>query len=331
MINQKILVTGGTGFIGGSLCERLARDGQSVRALVRDPARADELRRWGVEVTTGDLRDLRSLERAAQGTTTVYHIAASFREARATRKEMWDTNVQGTKNMLDAAIKAGARRFVHCSTVGVHGNITHPPANEETPFAEIEDNDYQQSKLEAERVVRRYIADGRVPATIFRPSGAHGPGDLRFLKLFKAIAAGRFIMIGSGEQLYHMIYIDDLIDGILLCGTKAEAIGHAYILANDEVVTLNQLAQTTAEVLGMRPPRLHVPFAPVYIASVLCEWLCKPFGLAPPLYRRRVDFFRANRAFSIAKAKRELGFQPKVDFRTGLQRTAEWYKEHGLL
>jgi nucleoside-diphosphate-sugar epimerase len=175
------------------------------------------------------------------------------------------------------------------------------------------------------------MAQGRIRGTVFRPSGVCGPRDLRFLKLFKAIAAGRFVMIGSGETLYHMCYIDDLIDGILLCGTKEEAVGNVYIFAGNEAVTLNELVKAIAEVLGVRPPRLHVPFAPVYFAGLLCEWICKPLGLSPPLYRRRVNFFWTSRGFSIAKAQRELGFQPKVDLKTALQRTAEWYKEQGLL
>lgn len=138
-------------------------------------------------------------------------------------------------------------------------------------------------------------------------------------------------MLGSGEVVYQMIYIDDLIDGILLCGTKKNAIGKIYILTGREPTTLNQLVRIVADVLGVRPPWLRFPVTPFYLAGVLCELLCKPIGLNPPLYRRRVDFFRKTRFFDISKAKKELGFHPKTDLRLGIKFTADWYREQGHL
>src|SRR5215510_6323824 len=213
MREERILVTGATGFTGGHLCERLIREGHQVRALVRDENRCSEQRRWGVEIVTGDLRDPESLKRATNGINVVYHIAALFRPENVSRKEMWENNVQGTKNMLDAAIKAGVHRFVHCSTIGVHGDIKQPPANEETPYAP--GDHYQESKVKGERVALQYMDEGRLPIVVFRPGGIYGPRDLRFLKLIKAIKTGWFVMLGPGKVLYQMIYVDDLIDGIL--------------------------------------------------------------------------------------------------------------------
>ena len=138
-------------------------------------------------------------------------------------------------------------------------------------------------------------------------------------------------MLGSGEVVYQMIYIDDLIDGILLCGTKTNAIGKIYILTGREPTTLNQLVQVVADVLGVRPPRLRLPVIPFYMAGMFCELLCKPIGINPPLYRRRVDFFRKTRSFDISKAKRELGFQPRVGLQRGLTTTIEWYRRAGWL
>lgn len=325
----RILVTGGTGFTGSHLCSRLARDGYRVRALVREPARADELRRLDVELVQGDLRDRDSLARAADGVDTVYHIAALFRPENVTRRDMWETNVEGTRNMLDAAVDAGVARFVHCSTIGVHGDVKHPPATEETPYAP--GDYYQESKTEGEKVALTYMADGRLPIVVFRPGGIYGPGDRRFLKLFRAIKQRRFVMLGSGDILYQLVYIDDLIDGILSCGTEDAAVGNVYILTGSEPVTLNQFVETVAEIVGAPPPRLRLPVTPVYLAGFVCEMICKPFGINPPLYRRRVDFFRKDRAFSIAKARRELGFRPHVDLKTGFRRTAAWYADQGLL
>jgi nucleoside-diphosphate-sugar epimerase len=326
---EKILVTGGTGFTGGHLCERLAGAGYAVRALVRNPNRCSSLSQWGVELVTGDLRDQESLEQAARGVAVVYHIGALFRPENVSRKEMWEINVEGTRNLLEAASNAGVQRFVHCSTVGVHGGIRNPPANEDTPYGP--GDYYQESKTEGERVVLKYANEGRLPIVIFRPGGIYGPRDLRFLKLIKAIKTRRFVMLGSGEVGYQMIYIDDLIDGILLCGTAKNAVGNTYILTGEEPVTLNRLVQVIAEVLGVRPTSLRFPVTPVYLAGFLCELLCKPLGINPPLYRRRVDFFRKTRSFDISKAKTDLGFRPKMELKSGIRRTADWYKENAYL
>lgn len=324
-----ILVTGGTGFTGGHLCRRLANDGHQVRALVRDPVKAQDLLEHGVEIAEGDLRDRQAVDRAARGVDLVYHIGALFRSENVSNQDMWDTNVLGTKNLLEAALKARVSRFVHCSTVGVHGDVKMPPATEEAPFSP--GDRYQASKLEAEVVVSDYMADGKLPIVVMRPAGIYGPGDVRFLKLFRAVRNRTFVMLGSGLVYYQMIYIDDLVEGILLCGTKPQAVGNAYILAGDEIVTLSQLVELVAETLGAPAPRLRIPFTPVYFAAVLCEVVFKPFGIQPPLFRRRVDFFRKNRAFSAEKAKRDLGFQPTVGLAQGLRRTAEWYERTGKL
>ena len=329
MRQQRALVTGATGFTGGHLCERLAREGYRVRALVRDRRRASGLSRWDVETVVGDLCEGESLDQAVKGIDIVYHIAALFRPENVTRQAMWKNNVQGTKNMLEAALNAGVQRFVHCSTVGVHGDVRNPPANEEAPYAP--GDYYQESKTAGEKIAIQYMREGKLPIVIFRPGGIYGPRDLRFLKLIKPIKNRRFVMLGSGEVIYQMIYIDDLIDGVLLCGTRDEALGNIYILTGAEPTTLNQLVRIIAEALGVRPPWVRFPVGPVYTAGLFCELLFKPLGLTPPLYRRRVDFFRKTRWFDISKAKTELGFRPKTELRTGIKLTADWYNEQKYL
>lgn len=326
---MKALVTGASGFTGGHLCRRLAREGYQVRGLVRDLQRAPDLQRIGVEPVVGDLRDPEALRKAVQQVDVVYHIGALYRPGKASPRDMWETNVEGTRNILDAAVSAGVKRFVHCSTIGVHGGIKNSPATEDAPYGP--GDPYQESKTEGELLALRYMAEGRIPIVVFRPAGIYGPGDLRFLKLFRAIKRRRFIMLGSGEVHLHMIYIDDLIDGILLCSTRENSPGGVYILGGEAAASLNHIVGLIAEVLGVRPSRLHFPVAPVYYAGYLCELVCKPFGIEPPLYRRRVDFFRKNRAFDVSKAKRELGFQPSIDLKTGIALTADWYRKQGLL
>lgn len=329
VVAERVLVTGATGYTGGHLCDRLVAEGYSVRALVREPNGSADLHSRGVEVAVGDLRNARSLEQAVNGIDVVYHIAALFRTENVSRNDMWETNAQGPQDLLDASIKAGVQRFVHCSTVGVHGNIKNPPANEEAPYSP--GDHYQKSKTEGERRVLKYMKEGLVPTVVFRPTGIYGPGDMRWLKLIKAIKSRMYFMVGSGEVLFHAVYIDDLIDGIIRCGTREEAVGNVYILGGEHPITLNQMYGTIAEELNVRPIHIRVPFAPVYAAGYLCELIFKPLGINPPLYRRRVKFFKNTRWFDISKAKNDLGFKPAIDMKTGIHLTVEWYRENGWL
>lgn len=329
MVNERVLVTGATGFTGGHMCDKLVAEGYSVRALVRNPDACERLRGLGVELAVGDLSDTASLEQAVDGVDTVYHIAALFRPENVSRRDMWEANAQGTKNLLDASVKAKVGRFVHCSTVGVHGDVKNPPADEDAPYAP--GDYYQESKTEGEKIAIEYMEKGRLPIVVFRPGGIYGPRDVRFLKLIKAVKKRRFVMLGSGEVEYQMVYIDDLVDGILKCGTNEEAVGNVYILTGEPPMKLNELVRTIAEVLDVRPPWLRFPVAPFYLAGFACELIFKPLGINPPLYRRRVDFFRKTRSFDISKAKRELGFSPVVDLRSGIRLTVDWYLANGYL
>ena len=325
----KVLVTGATGFAGGALVRRLAAQNAPVRALVRDPARGAPLVDLGIEIVEGDLADPAAMREAMQGVDLVYHIAALYRQQGVDPALFREINAAAVQHLLDAAIDAGVGRFVHCSTVGVHGHVRNPPAAENAPFAP--GDLYQETKLEGEQIATRYMSEGRLPITIFRPAGIYGPGDLRFLKLFRGIKRGRFPMIGDGKTLWHGVYIDDLVEGIIRCGTVDEAIGETFILAGPDYSTLEELVAMVADAVGVRPPRLKIPLAPVYVAAALCEAVCKPLRIEPPLHRRRVDFFTKSRAFDSGKARREIGYAPQVPIREGVARTAAWYAEQGLL
>jgi nucleoside-diphosphate-sugar epimerase len=230
--------------------------------------------------------------------------------------------------LLDAALSAKIECFVHCSTVGVQGEIKNPPADENYRFNP--GDHYQESKLEGELLAHKYSSNG-LPVAIVRPVGIYGPGDNRFLKLFRAINKGLFVMIGSGKVLYHMTYIDDLIQGIVLAGRKTEAIGNVFTIAGRNFTTLRELVNMIADVLNKPHPRWRIPFYPVYLGSRICEGICRPLGINPPLYPRRVEFFSLDRAFSIEKAKRLLGYHPKIELKEGLSKTTMWYKEQGLI
>ncbi|MFO7277503.1 MAG: NAD-dependent epimerase/dehydratase family protein [Pseudomonadota bacterium] len=323
-----ILVTGATGFTGGHLARTLRRRGHHVRALVRDPARAAKLAAEGIELVRGDVTDPGSVARAVDGCEFVYHIAALYREARHPDDVYWRVNVDGTANVLDAAERAGVQRVIHCSTVGVHGDVKRMPADEKAPYAP--GDIYQKTKLAGERIAQERFANG-LPGTVVRPAGIYGPGDMRFLKLFRAIKNRTFLMIGDGETHYHLTYIDDLVEGMILCAESPQAVGQTYILAGPRHTTLNELVAATARAVGCRPPRGRIPVFPVMAAARLAERICRPLGIEPPLHERRVSFFIKNRGFCIDKARHELGYVPRVELEEGIQRTAQWYRANGLL
>lgn len=328
--NAIALVTGATGFTGGHLARALCARGYRVRALVRNVASetAKALAEDGASLVEGDVTDRDAVVRAAEGVTHIFHIAAVYRTANHPDSYYRAVNTDSVRHVVEAARTHGVARVVHCSTCGVHGDVAEIPANENTPYnpGDI----YQRTKLDGELVAQAAIGEG-APIAIVRPTGIYGPGDLRFLKLFRAIQSGSFRMFGTGEIAYHMTYIDDMVDGIILAGEHPAAVGEAFLIASDEYVSLNDLVRRIANALNTSPPRGRLPMAPLLAAATLCEWACRPLNIDPPLHRRRCEFFTKARAFSNEKAKRLLGFEPKVPLDEGIRRTAEWYWAEGHL
>ena len=325
---MQILLTGATGYTGGQLMRTLLQRGHRVRAFVRSPEQAEAVERTGAEAFVGQITEVRDFIKAARGCEQIHHIAAVFRTAGHSDRYYREVNVGAPRNALEAVRANGCERLIHCSTVGVHGHIAEPPATETYRFAP--GDIYQQSKLEGELAVADASRRG-LPAVIVRPSPIYGEGDLRLLKLFRAVRMRRFVMIGSGEPRLHLVYISDLVNGFLLCSERSEAIGQTFIIAGPEAPTLNTLVATIAAAFGVPTPRLHIPFAPVFAASWACEKICVPLRIDPPLHRRRVSFFVNHREFDDSKSRRELGYEPRVGLQEGIDRTARWYIGSGRL
>ncbi len=326
---SRVLVTGATGFAGSHLARALVTQGHRVRVLVRRPDAVPAVLRGRVEVAQGDIRDRAAVEQAVAGCQLVYHLAALYRDASAQRQAYWDVNVGGTAHVLSACRTHGVERLVYCSTIGVHGSVTRIPSDETAPFHP--GDAYQRSKWAAERRMAEESPKRQPEIVIIRPAGIYGPGDLRFLKLFRSIQRGHFVMLGSGTTWFHPVYIDDLVHGFLLAGARPEAVGDMFCITSSEYLTLNEFVGRIAHVLGVPAPRWHLPVWPFVAAGAVCEAVCVPLGIRPPLYRRRVDFFTHHRAFTSAKATRLLGYQARVDLTEGLRRTAEWYAREGYL
>ena len=325
---QRVLVTGAAGFAGVSLALSLAAAGHHVRGLVRTRERLAALEQAGVQTVVGDIRNPALLQEAVQDIDTVYHLAAVFRRAGVPDSEYREVHVDATRQLIELSAAAGVRRVVHCSTVGVHGSVSEEtPATEDAPFhpGDI----YQLTKLEGEQAAIETAERTGVPLTVVRPGPIYGPGDKRLLKLIGGVARRRFTLLGDGSPRFQMVYIDDLTEGFRLAAESPAAAGRVYILTGEEAPTLQELVHEIAGVAQVKSPRVRLPVWPFWLAGAVCEAVCIPFGIEPPVYRRRVKFFTSNRWFDISRARAELGFAPKVSLRDGLRRTLDSYRQLG--
>jgi nucleoside-diphosphate-sugar epimerase len=176
-----------------------------------------------------------------------------------------------------------------------------------------------------------HFRNGGLPGVVIRPGAIYGPGDLRFLKLFRAIDRRVFLMIGTGENFYHLVYIDDLVNGFIRAGERPEALGEIFIIAGSHPTKVNVLTRLIAESLGRKLLGWRIPIAPTMFGAIVIQKVSRALKIEPPIYPRRLDFFISSRYFDISKARRVLGYEPQVDLRSGIARTAAWYREQGLL
>ena len=326
---DRVLVTGGTGFTGSHLVRDLVSDGHRVRVVSRDVENARAALPPEVEVVGGDIAERDTVRRAVEGMNLVFHLAAAFREPGIPDSRYHEVHVDGTRHLLEAARDFGVRRVVHVSTIGVHSHIRNPPADETWPHTP--GDIYQETKSEAEKLAQAFSRETGLPLTVIRPAGIYGPGDLRLLKLFRAVAHQRFAMIGDGETLFHMVHVRDLVRAFRRAAARATALGEVFIIAGPEYTSLNELVRRIATVFNVRPPRWRIPAWPVFALAAVCEAICIPLRVDPPLYRRRVAFFTKDRAFRTDKARCLLGFTPEVSLDEGLKETGQWYLQQGLI
>jgi nucleoside-diphosphate-sugar epimerase len=328
---MQIMVTGGTGFVGAHLVRRLLSRGHQVTSLDRNPGLFDdELQSKGATLLRGSVTEAEDVRRAMVGCELVYHLASPFGDIMQPDAAYWDVEVNGTRNVLEAAGRHGVRRVVHCSTQGVHGIITHPPGDENSPMAPRDY--YCYSKVQGEKICAEFMAKG-MDIVIVRPTSVYGPGDIRgWLNLYRMVAKGWFLMIGDGNTLNHPVYVDNLVDLFELTATNPAAKGRVYLGGDEEAVTLTNLVQGVAAAIGTDVRILRFPWYRVaWFGATTIEVASKLVGVRPSVFRRRLSWFKTNRSFRIDRAKQELGYQPRVRLGEGLARTAEWYRQAGYL
>lgn len=327
---MKVFVTGGTGFTGTALVRRLLDDGHEVSVLDKQPGLADaELRERGARIVYGSVTDRAAVAGCSEGAEVVMHLAAAFRELGVGDEVYRSVNGLGTRIVAEEALRTGARKLVYCSTQGVHGHIAAPPGDESSPIAPADY--YQRTKYEGEVELQRFA---RTPLeyTVLRPTAIYGPGDPgRFQMIYRRVKQGVFPMFGSGRTFYHPVYIDNLVDAFVLAAQPGVGAGQAYIVGDAEYFPIQELVARVARALGVRVRIPHYPIWPLIAAGHVCETVCRPIGVEPPIFPRRVDWFRQVRAFRIDKARRDLGYEPRVGIDEGLRRTGDWYLATGRI
>jgi dihydroflavonol-4-reductase len=328
---MKALVTGGTGFVGSHLVRRLLARNAEVRCLVRAASRLDNLQDLPVEFVTGDLRDVESLKQAVRGVSRVYHCAADYRLWCKEPREMYDSNVGGSRNVMQAAMDEGVERVVYTSTVGALGiNDNGTPANEATPVALADMiGHYKRSKFLAEEEVRRFAARG-LPVVIVNPSTPVGELDIKPTPTGKIIVdflKGK--MFGYVDTGMNLIDVRDCAEGHILAAERGR-VGERYILGGANL-TLKEMFDALASVTNIPSPKMRVPhWVAESYARLENFWAINVARRVPDVPLESVKMARHCMWFDSAKAVRELGL-PQSPIGDALKRAADWFREHGYV
>jgi dihydroflavonol-4-reductase len=326
----QVLVTGATGFTGLWLVKKLLSQGVKVKAIARPSVRVEELKKLGVQVFEGQVYDKETVNAAVPGSSYIFHVAAAFREAKIQDEIYRKVHVDSTKLLADAALKEpNFKRFVHISTMGVHGHIDNPPGNEDSPYAP--GDEYQRTKLEADLWIREFSKKTGLPYSVIRPTGIYGPGDQRLLKVFKMALWPIFPVLGHGKCLYHLTHVEDLTNSFILAAIHPAAAEEVFLCGADEAISLVDMAKIITSTLGVKLRVLRIPVAPFFLLADLCELICKPLGVEPPIYRRRVAFYTKDRSFCTSKLRNVLEYKNVYTNKEGIEMTARWYREQGWL
>jgi len=326
-----VLVTGASGFTGSVLTRKLVAAGLRVSAVARVSSDLTALQDLDIQWFRGDVFDESVMREALAGQQYVFHVAAAFREAKGGYQDYWNVHVRSTRIIANTVLEnPDFKRYVHISTFGVHGHVENPPGSEASPYAP--GDDYQRTKLEAEEWLRGFAATHpELDYTIIRPAAIYGPGDRRLLKLFKMAVRPVFPLLGKGKCMYHLVHVDDLTNCFLIAATQPEARGEAIICGGAEAIPVAEIARIVAAHFGVKTRIIRLPIGPFFLLADICEAICKPLRIEPPIYRRRVAFYSKDRDFDVGKMRRILGYEPLHSNAEGLRETADWYVKQGWM
>jgi dihydroflavonol-4-reductase len=326
---QLIAVTGASGFLGGAIVKQLKTQGYYVRGLLRRAAIEMQEDQTPDEVVVGDIADASAAEKLAQDADVIIHTVSNFRALDDLPDAYWRVNVEGTRNMLSAALGADVRRFVHCSTIGVHGDVAAGPGDESCPYNP--GDLYQKTKLEAELLCQDIQKEGEMDVVIVRPCSLYGPDDRRLLKMFRMATRRRLLLIGDGRSKFHSLYIDDAAKAFVRAASLPGAANQIFIIGQPAAVELREYLSAVSASLGREARFLQLPYFPIYLLACASEKILGVVGITSPLTVRRLRFYRNNRDFNVTKARNLLGFEAEVGLEEGLRRTANAYRDAGWI
>ena len=319
---MKVLITGAGGFIGSHLVDSQLEQGFEVRGVdLHLDLLFHHFNNPHLETVQGDITDDDLVQKLVKDVDLIYHLASAHLDVSLSDEDYRIVNVGATLSLLEAARQAGVTRFVHCSSVGVIGDVKNPPADETSDCHPT--NVYERTKLEGEIAALAFSRQTDFPIVVVRPAWVYGPRCPRTEKLLRMIKKKRFLFFGRGQNFRHPVYISDAIKGLELAANSSGVNGEVFIIAGNRPVHVSELVKVISKELGVQPPKLHLPISLGLMAGYMFELTFKLVGKKPPFSRRSVDFFRKHNAYDIGKAKRLLDYRPQVDLQTGIQKTVQ--------
>jgi nucleoside-diphosphate-sugar epimerase len=325
---MRALVTGANGFIGSNLCRVLIERGYEVVAFVLPGTNEKNLEGTKVRIIHGDILEPKSLKNAMSGVDTVFHLAALVTDW-GSRELFMRVNVQGTRNVLDAAVGAKAKRFVYMSSLAIHKFKGWNGADENAPRENFR-YPYSASKIAAEDLCNRYFREGKIETVIVRPGFVIiGPGDVMFFYRIAQVLEQHkpYGTINGGRAKFCYSYVENLVDGMVFVAESGKSAGETYIIS-DGILTWKAFNEAVSHALGVKNPTASIPYRVAYPLVAVMEQTYKLFGSKnpPPLTRYRISVQARDLSFVSNKIEK-LGYRPKVSLDEGLRRTVEWYKQ----
>jgi nucleoside-diphosphate-sugar epimerase len=311
---RKILITGAGGFIGYQLSNFLAKHGHQVIGVDLQYPQNSGAPLFNAQ--TNDLRDWPKMKKLLAGIDVVMHLASAHLKTDLKASEYWDINVYSIPKLLEIAHASGVGRFIHVSSAGVYGNLTNWPADEKTACRP--QSIYGDTKLAGENEVKKFSEKTGFPAIIIRPTWVYGATCPRLRKLYTTLRQRTFIMIGSGKNLRHPIYISDLLEAFDLVMENAEAVGDLFIIGGERELTTREIIKQMCNVFQLEEPLVKIPNTIGKLIAAGVETAFRCLKMDPPISRRALEFFDTNNAFDISRAKQVLGFKPQFSFEAGL-------------
>jgi len=323
------LVTGASGFVGSHLVDRLLNLNHNVRIIARKESRIKWFDKAKVEIVNCDYDNIESLANAVKNVDYIFHVAGVIKAK--TRELYYKGNVETTKNLLEAIVQSNQtlKRFVFISSQAAAGpSPVDKPKTEEMECNPV--TSYGKSKLEAEKVVKSF--NGKIPFTIVRPSAVYGPRDPEILLFFQTLKKGIQPLVGFQEKYVSLVHVSDLIDGILLAAFSENSIGKTYFISGDRGYGWEEIGNISSRILGKKVIKVRIPHWMVYTVAAISQFLSYFKKEATILNIEKAnEMVQSSWVCSIEKAKRELGYSPKIQIEEGIEQTIKWYKENNWL